>query len=219
MSAAAPPHDLTVADLLKRLGDVPASRVRMVPAPGTATEKDVVAIHDREGRLFELVDGVLVEKGMGYDESKIAMLLAVYLGNFILQHDLGDILGADGIMRLFPGAVRIPDVAFISWDRVPQSGRKRGEIPDIAPDLVVEVLSKSNRRREMERKLDEYFRAGVRLVWYVDPKRRTVRVYSARNEFATLTADDELDGGEVLPGFRLSIADWFHRAERTSPEA
>jgi len=219
MSVAASPRDLTVADLLKRLGDVPAFRVRMVPTPGTATEKDVVRIHDRENRLFELVDGVLVEKGMGYDESKVAMLLAVYLGNFILQHDLGDILGADGFMRLFPGQVRIPDVAFISWKRAPRPDREHGEIPDVVPDLAVEVLSKSNRRKEMERKLDEYFQAGVRLVWYVDPRRRTVRAYTSRHEFTTLTTADELDGGDVLPGFKLSIADWFARAEQSGPKA
>lgn len=218
MSIATPPGTETVADLLKRLGDVPPSRVRMVPAPGTATEKDVVRIHDREGRLFELVDGVLVEKGMGFDESRFAMLLVMYLGNFIVQHDLGAFLGPDGMMRLFPGLVRIPDAAFISWDRFPESGQKQA-IPDVAPDLAVEVLSKSNRRKEMERKLDEYFEAGVRLVWYVDPKARTVRVYTARHDITTLTIDDELDGGDVLPGFRLSIADWFAKAEQTGPKA
>jgi Uma2 family endonuclease len=214
MSTATPPRDQTVADLLKQLGGVSAARVRMVPTPGTATEEDVTDIHDREGRLFELVDGVLVEKGMGYDESKIAMWLGVYLGNFILQHDLGDILGADGMMRLFPGLVRIPDVAFVSWARSPKPDRKHRAIPDVVPDLVVEVLSKSNTRKEMERKLDEYFRAGVRLVWYVDPKARAVRVYTARREFATLTTEDELDGGAVLPGFRLKLRDLFGELDR-----
>jgi Uma2 family endonuclease len=217
MSVAAPPSDLTVADLLKRLGDVPAFRVRMVPTPGSATEKDVIRIHDRENRLFELVDGVLVEKGMGFDESRFATMLSMYLGTFIVQRDLGIILGADGFMRLLPGLVRIPDVAFLSWERAPRPGQKHGGIPDVAPDLAVEVLSKSNRRKEMERKLDEYFRAGVRLVWYVDPRRRTVRVYTARHDFETLTTADELDGGDVLPGFRLSIADWFARAEQAGP--
>ena len=218
MSVATPPQYETVADLLKQLGDVPAVRVRMHPTPGTATEKDVVKIHDREGRLFELVDGVLVEKGMGYDESRFAAWLLVHLGIFITQHDIGEILGADGMMRLFPGLVRIPDVAFVSWARSPNPARKRGAIPDVVPDLVVEVLSKSNTRKEMERKLDEYFEAGVRLVWYVDPKARTVRVYTVRDDFRTLTTDDQLDGGDVLPGFRLAIAEWFARAERTGPK-
>ncbi|MDR3621820.1 MAG: Uma2 family endonuclease [Paludisphaera borealis] len=215
MSIATPPGTETVADLLKRLGDVPPSRVRMVPTPGTATEKDVVRIHDREDRLFELVDGVLVEKGMGFHESRFAMFLGSYLIDFLRQHKLGTILGADGMMRLFPGLVRIPDVAFISWERFSKSDHERAAIPTVAPDLVVEILSKSNTRKEMERKLDEYFRAGVRLAWYVDPKARTVRVYTARHDFTTLTIDDHLDGGDVLPGFRLAIAEWFAEVEQT----
>ena len=219
MSIATPPLNETVADLLKRLGGVPASRVRMVPTPGTATEKDVVRIHDREGRLFELVDGVLVEKGMGFHESRYAIFLGSYLISFLRERELGTILGADGIIRLFPGLIRIPDVAFISWDRFSRSDQERAPIPTVAPDLVVEILSKSNRRKEMERKLDEYFRAGVRLVWYVDPKARTVRVYTARSDFTTLKAEDDLDGGDVLPGFRLAIAEWFAEAERTGPIA
>jgi Uma2 family endonuclease len=218
MSIATPPGTETVADLLKRLGDVPPSRVRMVPTPGTATEKDVIRIHDREGRLFELVDGVLVEKGMGFHESRYAIFLGYFLIDFLRRHELGTILGADGMMRLFPGLVRIPDVAFVSWERFSKSDQERAAIPTISPDLVVEVLSKSNTRKEMERKLDEYFKAGVRLVWYVDPKSRTVRVYTARRDFTTLTANDELDGGEVLPGFRLPIAEWFAKAEQTGPK-
>jgi Uma2 family endonuclease len=213
-TATSPPQ--TVADLLKRLGDVPASRVRLVPTPGTATERDVVEAHDRENRLYELVDGVLVEKAMGFEESRWAILLAFYLNHYLLQHDLGVVLGSDGTMRLLPGLVRIPDVAFISWDRYPKD-LSRGEIPAVAPDLAVEILSKSNTRREMARKLDEYFRAGVRLVWYVDPKAREVRVHESPAAPVVLTAADVLEGGSVLPGFRLPLAEWFAQAERTGP--
>ena len=207
----------TIADLLARLGDIPAERVRFHPAPGTATERDVIAIHDRENRLFELVDGTLVEKVVGFDESIYAVYLAGSLLKYLETHDLGKIVGADGMMRLFPGLVRIPDAAFISWGRYPQKKRKRGEIPAVVPDLVVEVLSKGNTRKEMARKLDEYFRVGVRLVWYVDPKKRTVRVYTARDRSVVLREDQTLDGGDVLPGFSLSIRDWFAEAERTGP--
>ena len=89
----------------------------------------------------------------------------------------------------------------------------------MAPDLVVEVLSKGNTPREMNRKLDEYFRAGVRLVWYVDPKRRQVRVFTDREHSVVLGEDDQLEGGDVLPGFTLSIRDWFAEAERTGPRS
>jgi Uma2 family endonuclease len=181
MASATVEQDQTVADLLDRLGGIPASRVRLVPTPGTATEQDVIDVHDRTNRLCELVDGVLVEKVMGFDESRFSVLLAAFLVAFLNRNDLGTVVGADGMMRLFPGLVRIPDVAFISWKRYPKKRRKRGEIPTVVPDLVVEILNKGNTPREMARKLDEYFRAGVVQVWYVDPKRRKVRVFTDRN--------------------------------------
>ena len=183
--------------------------------PGTATERDVVEVHDRENRLCELVDGVLVEKVMGFDESIYAVLLAASLIQYLKTRDLGKVLGADGMMKIFPGMVRIPDAAFISWKRYPKGKRRRGEIPVVVPDLVVEVLSKGNTPKEMARKLVEYFRAGVRLVWYVDPKRRTVRVYTALDRSVLLHENQTLDGGDVLPGFELSIGDWFAEARRT----
>ncbi len=217
MATATAEQDQTVADLLDRLGGIPASRVRLVPTPGTVTERDVIAVHDRTNRLCELVDGVLVEKVMGFDESRFAAWLVVFLGNYLNRHDLGTFLGADGMVRLFPGLVRIPDAVFISWKRFPKKKRRHGEIPAVAPDLVVEVLSKGNTRREMARKLDEYFRAGVLQVWYVDPKQRQVRVYTDREHWIDLGEDDQLEGGTLLPGFTLSIRAWFAEAERTGP--
>jgi Uma2 family endonuclease len=208
-------QDVTVADLLHRLGGIAASRVRLVPTPGTATEKDVIDVHDRTNRLCELVDGVLVEKVMGFEESRFAVILASILVSYLRRHDIGMIVGADGMVRLFPGLVRIPDVSFITWKRFPK--KNRGQIPSVAPDLVVEVLSKGNTPREMKRKLDEYFRAGVRLVWYVDPRRRMVQVYTSRDHSAVLNENDVLDGGEVLPGLSLLLREWFDEAVRTGP--
>ena len=102
---------------------------RLVPTPGTATEQDVIDVHDRTNRLCELVDGVLVEKVMGFDESRFAVLLASFLANFLNRHDLGTIIGADGMVRLFPGLVRIPDVAFISWKRFPKKSGSAARSP------------------------------------------------------------------------------------------
>jgi Uma2 family endonuclease len=206
----------TVADLLDHLGGVSPSRVRFQPWPGTATVRDVVAVHDAENRLCELVDGVLVEKVIGFDESIYAVLLSAAIVDYLKTHDLGKVVGADGLMRIFPDLVRIPDAAFISWRRFPEGKRRRGEIPLVVPDLVVEVLSKGNTPKEMARKLDEYFQAGVRLVWYVDPKRQTLRVYTGRDRSVLLHEDRVLDGGSVLPGFSISLREWFAEARRSA---
>lgn len=203
----------TIADLLARLG-VPADRVRLRPWPGTATEQDVITIRERERRLYELVDGTLVEKTMGLRESYLAWWLGHLLGVFLDEHDLGFCTGADGMTRIAPGLVRIPDLSFISWERVPNHEVPDEPIPDLAPDLAVEVLSKGNTKREMERKLREYFAAGIVLVWYVDPRERTVRVYTAPDQSLLLREDQSLDGGAVLPGFALPLRELFDRAER-----
>ncbi len=190
---------ITVSDLLSQLGDIPASRVRLHPAPGTATEADAVSVHDREQRLCELVDGVLVVKTVRYCESYIAATLIRLLGNFVVDRDLGIIAGADGIIQLAPGLVRIPDVSFVSWEKLPGRRLSRQPIPNLVPDLVVEVLSESNTPREMARKLDEYFSHGSQLVWLVDPETETITVYTARHQSVVLDTSAVLDGDVVLP--------------------
>jgi Uma2 family endonuclease len=104
----------TAADLVEHFGAVFLHRIRHDPPPGSATERDVIEIHNREDRLYELVDGVLLEKTVGTYESYLAMLLGQLLGVYVRQNDLGIVLGADGMMRLAPGLVRIPDVSFVS---------------------------------------------------------------------------------------------------------
>lgn len=200
---------ITLADLLERFGPIPAARIRSDPAPGTATEQDVIRLEARDNRLFELVDGVLVEKAVGLYESYLAMRLAQCLLAFVEQHDHGIVTGADGMLRLAPGLVRIPDVAFVSWDQLPHRRIPRQPIPDLVPDLVVEVLSAGNTRRETDQKLHEYFAAGVRLVWYVLPDLREVHVYTAPEQCEIITMTDDLHGGEVLPGLTLPIRRLF----------
>jgi Uma2 family endonuclease len=199
----------TLADLLKQLGDVAPERVRFRPLPGTARERDVLDVQAREDRLCELVDGVLVEKGMGFRESFLAGVLLSVLWGFVKLRHAGLVTGADGMIRLAPGLVRIPDVAFVSWSRLPGQRLPTEPIPDLAPDLAVEILSKSNTSGEMARKRREYFAAGVRLVWCVDPEARTVEVYTAPERSILLREEDTLDGGTVLPGFTLSLRELF----------
>lgn len=201
--------DWTAADLVARFGPIPLRRIRHDPPPGTATEDDVVRIHDHEDRLYELADGVLVEKTVGTYESYLAGVLLQHLGVFVTGRKLGIVLPPDGMVRLSPGLVRIPDVSFISSNRLPGRRVPRAGIAPISPDLAVEVISRGNTEREMEDKLDEYFAASVRLVWYVYPIPREVKVYSARDQCVTLREEHALTGGEVLPGFSLSVRELF----------
>jgi len=210
----APPAIKTLADLWKRLGGIPLERIWFHPAPGTATEKDVVEVEVRENRLCELVDGTLVEKAMGFEESRLAVRLGTLVNSYVDQNDLGICVGADGMMRIAPGLVRMPDLSFIAWDRLPGRESPQDPIPDLAPDLAVEVLSTGNTKAEMARKVREYFEAGVRLVWLIDPKKRTARVFSAPDRSVLVRANQALDGGDVLPGFVLVLTDLLDRGKR-----
>lgn len=200
---------MTLADLLCDLGDIPPERVRARPAPGTATEQDVLDINAHEDRLFELVDGVLVEKPTGFRESFIAALLIRILGQFVDEKKLGVVSGPDGFMRLRAGLVRGPDVAFVSWARLPDQRIPAAPIPGLVPDLAIEVLSESATIREMERKRREYFGQGVRMVWMVDPPTRSVTVFTSVSDSRLLNETDTLDGGDVLPGFSVPIPKIF----------
>jgi Uma2 family endonuclease len=206
-----PPPIKTLADLRKRLGNVPLERIWYKPAPGTATEKDVLEGERRENRLCELVDGTLVEKAVGFEESRLASRLGHLISFYLDENDLGVCLGADGMMRIAPALVRIPDVSFVAWERLPGRESPKEPIPDLAPDLAVEVLSDGNTKGEMDRKVREYFEAGARLVWLIDPKKPTALVYFRLERPLHIRADQALDGRDVLPGFALPLADLLDR--------
>src|SRR5262245_47671757 len=213
VTPAAPFEDF--AELLDHLGHVPPERIRLRPPPGTATEADVLAaLEAPRKRLCELIDGVLVEKPMGYTESVLAAYLIVLLNSFVRPRNLGLVTAPDGTVRLWAGRVRIPDVAFFSWDRLPNRRRPAEPIPTLAPDLAVEVLSRSNTATEMRLKRQDYFAASVSLVWEVDPDARTVSVYTAPDGPVVLTEADVLDGRAVLQGFTLRVRDLFAELDR-----
>ena len=148
---------------------------------------------------------------MGLKESALAADLIGYMGPHARQHDLGIVAGADGTLRLMPRLVRIPDVSFIAWQQLPEKVYPSEPIPDLYPDLAVEVLSEGNTPAEMRRKLKESFLSGVRLVWFVDPRARTVRVFTAPDQSVTMAEGATLGGGEVLPGFTLSVSAIFQQ--------
>jgi Uma2 family endonuclease len=204
----------TMADVLRDLGDIPAERVWLTPAPGTATEKDVIEAHDNHNRLCELVDGTLVEKAMGYRESCEAAVLIAILDTHTHKHDSGIVAGADGTVRLMPGLVRIPDVSFVSWERLPGHELPAEPIPGLVPNLAVEVLSESNTPKEMERKLEDYFKAGVEQVWFVDGEARTFEIFTSPTTSQVFSGKRTIKTGKLFPGLKLSVDAFFNRVHR-----
>jgi Uma2 family endonuclease len=203
-----PRHFDNAADWLHELGDIPLQRIIFDPWPGTATEADLLLLVERDKRLCELIDGTLVEKPVGLFESLIAVNLIVELGAYVKRMGLGVVFGPDGTFRLpSSGRIRLPDVSFVSQDRLP---RASSAVPVLAPDLAVEVLSENNTRQEIDQKLRELFESGTRLVWVIDPPSRTVLVYAGLGTEATiLTESDFLDGGTAVVGFRMPVTALF----------
>ena len=199
----------TVADLYRRFGPIPFERIRQNPPPGCGTVDDVVRLNDHEDRLYELVDGILVEKTVGLEESVIAVYIATILNSFVLPRGIGFVAGEAGTIQLDINLVRIPDVSFFSLARIPGGELPHEAIPLLVPDLAVEVISRSNTPKEMMAKLQEYFEKGVRMIWFVRPKSRVVDVYTAPDQFTRLTASMRLEGGEVLPGFSVVVGGLF----------
>lgn len=209
------PPIVTVGDLLERLGGVSSERVRFDPIPGTATVVDIIALDRREDRLYELIDGVVVEKAYGFRESVIGSAIAAALLTFARPRKLGLVSGAGGPFQFAPTLVRLPDVAFISWDRVPSRRVPVEPVPAMVPDLAVDVRKLDNTEAELARKRRDYFYAGVRLVWLVDPNARTVAVYDAPDRPPRILGEaDTLDGGSVLAGLTLSLKGLFAELDR-----
>lgn len=209
-----PAVSFSMAERLADLGNVPLERVRCDPPPGKATIEDVNRLRESEGRLYELIDNTLVEKAMGWQESMLAGVLLHWLHAYLDEHDLGLVTGADGMTRLFDETVRGPDVAFVAWSRLPDGNVPQQPIPDLVPNFVIEVLSVSNTRGEMARKRREFFYAGVELAWIVDPRSRTVAVFDSAEKFTLVDEQGTLDGGKVLPGWNVDLAQLFGKLDR-----
>ncbi|MGC1272984.1 MAG: Uma2 family endonuclease [Planctomycetaceae bacterium] len=206
-------RELTAVDLADRFGPIPLRRIVLDPPPGEATEEDLVDLHERTRRVYELVDGILLEKPVGLYESWLAGRILGKINQYLEEHRLGFAAGEAGMLKLVEGLVRAPDVSYIAWSKTPDRRVPKQPVPQLVPDLAVEVLGRANTKQEIDRKLDDYFEAGVQLVWIIDPKTRTARVYASREQPTTLTTTDSLDGGGVLPGLTLKLAELFADAE------
>lgn len=165
--------------------------------------------------LYEVVDGRIVEKPMGAYEVWWAGVIATVLGPFVKSSRLGRVV-QEMMFDLRPrfDRERRPDVAFVSYERWPRSRRVTPTRSwAVIPDLAVEVVSPTNTAVDVADKLEEYFEVGVRQVWVVYPVQMKVYVYASTTSVKILTPADEIDGGEILPGFRLPLSDLFNEAD------
>jgi Uma2 family endonuclease len=202
------------ADPVESLDWIRSHRIRIDPHPGTATEADCVRVTESEYPC-ELIDGTLVKKAVSVPESYLSHLLSALIGPFVLKHNLGMCTAPDGMFKMIRGNIREPDFSFTRHDRVPVPMPKVG---GWCPDLCVEVLSSSNTHDEMIRKRREYFEAGCRLIWEIDPREQLVDVYVEADEAREmLDANGTLSGEDVLPGFSLPLNVLFGNLNRYYP--
>lgn len=165
-------------------------------------------------RLYEVIDGRIVEKPMGVYETWLASVIYSILDPFVKANGLGRVL-LEMIFDLRPhvNRERRPDVAFVSYDRWAKDRRMpQARSWAVIPDLAIEVISPTNSADEVAEKLEEYFKAGMRQVWVVYPRQSKVYVYTSTTAVRVLALGDDLNGGDVLPGFRLPVRELFEQA-------
>jgi Uma2 family endonuclease len=200
---------MTVAELASRIGDVPLWRIQTDPLPGTGTESDVERVRSERGVLCELIDGVLVEKAVSYETAFLASEIGRLLANLVHPRKLGWVVGADGFIWIQGRHLRAPDVQFMRRDQLPGQRIAASGFPEVAPVLVVEVFRPGNTLGELELKRAHFFAAGTELFWIVYAKRQQIEVSTAPQTYRTLARGDTLDGGDVLPGFSMGLAELF----------
>ena len=164
-----------------------------------------------EGKRYELIEGELIEMApAGLRHGEIAATVAVLIGYHVRQKDLGSVFVAEPgfFLQRNPDTVRAPDVAFIAKNRLSPEGAPAG-FSDTIPDLVVEVVSPSDRAGQVQAKIEQWIAHGVKLVWLVYPECRSITVYRSLSEVHVLHEGDTLTGDPVLPGFSCPVAEIF----------
>lgn len=178
------------------------------PKPVTADE--LLRMPD-DGFRYELVRGVLRKMPpAGSEHGEFAAAILIHLGQHVKAHGLGKVYAAETGFKLAenPDTVRAPDAAFISRERLEQTGPVTGYWPG-APDLAVEVVSPHDAHAEVMEKALQWLGAGARMVLVVDPAARTVTVYRSLDKIQILTERDTLDANDVVPGWQLPVAALF----------
>ena len=176
----------------------------------TLTAEELLRL-STSGRRYELVKGELFEMPLfGGRHGSVTMRIGSAIGSYVWENELGEVFAAETgfILRRDPDTVLAPDAAFVAREGLPA-----GELPpgylEMVPDLAVEVVSPGDSAREVREKVADWMRAGVRLLWAIDPATRSVTVYRSPDDFSVLSEDDTLEGGQVIPGFSANINDLF----------
>lgn len=173
-----------------------------------ADYEGLLDLPENRERLFELIDGELIEKMGSYEPSHIAGLIVTFLNLYLFENPIGHTTVTDGAYRMAEDTVFMPDVGYIAKGRLPQKPPREVPVP---PDLAVEVKSPTDTKRELRMKAEAYIRYGTAGVWLIYPEEQTAEVYVAdlSIEPLHLSLGDTLDGGDVLPNFRLPLAHIF----------
>ena len=174
------------------------------------TADELLAMPD-DGFCYELVEGELIRMPPpGFVHGVRTIKLTTPLDNHVSAHRLGVVCAAEAgfLLAQNPDTVRAPDIAFVRRERIEKAGEVKGYWVG-APDLAVEVTSPGDTIREVEYKAAQWLEAGARMVWVVSPKLRTVTVDRSLTDIVVLTEKDTLDGGEVVPGFQIRVAEIF----------
>jgi Uma2 family endonuclease len=180
-------------------------RKTMTIARPRMTEEEFMRLPD-DGRKYELVDGEVKEAPTGVRHDEIAMRIGVLLYPF--TRGRGALCSSQAGYRMRGGNIRSPDVSFTLRERLP-GGRSPEGFGPFAPDLCIGIISPSEDREEMARKVREYFEAGAQQVWHLYPETQSAVIFTSPLETRPLSAGDQLDGGDLLPGFRCRVADLY----------
>ena len=178
----------------------------MAVAPTRMTEEEFLNLPE-DGHKYELVEGeARVVSPLYLEHEELVTHLIALLHPFTRKR--GRLYGSSAGFRMASGNIRCPDVSFIRRERLP-GGRSPRSFGAGAPELCIEIISASEDRQEMRQKVAEYFEAGAQQVWHLFPETQRLLLYTSPKEVTTLEAEKEVDGGDLLPGFRCKVADLF----------
>lgn len=182
-----------------------------------STKRDAMIAERRTGRPHELFDGVLYEKPRDIIRGHVVLELGFAVMRYLDEHDLGFCMESRATYAFGRGVVVSPDLSFVPWNRTPNRRVPRDPIPNLVPSLAADVLGTASTPEVIARRHGAYFRYDVRLAWVIDPKKMTADIYTAPDAKATIDASGVLDGGDVLPGFRVPLAKLFEQLADPAP--